>query len=142
MFQLVYLSTEVVPFSSEALRAVLDRARTNNQACGVTGMLLHRGGRFLQVLEGEEPVVRALIDRIVRDPRHELAATLYAGNVETREFPDWSMGFRDLDTSEPLPLGFSRFLDSSLSLASFATDPPRAKQLLLAFKSSTADRAA
>ena len=137
MYQIVYASTAACSFSSAQLVDLLEKSRKNNAKLGVTGMLLYQRGKFVQVLEGEERVVRDLADRIAKDPRHTGVVILHEGPSSGREFPDWSMGFRDLDdTIERGIEGYSRLLDSSLSPASFARDAPAAKRILLEFKAA------
>lgn len=133
MFQLVYVSTATVPFSSEDLAELLEKSRTRNRPKWITGMLLHHAGSFLQVLEGDEAAVRALAALIAQDPRHERFVVLHEEHTDQRMFPDWSMGFRDLDGSAA-PDGFSQFLNSTLSVENLGAHPSRAKLLLMAFK--------
>ena len=95
VIQLIYNSVAAEPFSPEALRTLLVRARTSNTTAAVTGMLLHVDGVFLQVLEGEPQVVTPLYTRICGDPRHTRVLLLLSHDVEARNFPDWSMGFFD-----------------------------------------------
>ncbi len=64
MFFLVCVSSATRPFSGEDLRALLETCRKNNAGSGVTGMLLYRDGKFMQVLEGDEGTVRALYEGI------------------------------------------------------------------------------
>jgi len=92
MFHLVYVSSAVEPFSKTELVELLHVARANNERLGITGMLLYRDGNFMQVLEGEEPVVRDLYARIERDPRQ--ARTLAYGRVRAVEGVrrDWETG--------------------------------------------------
>ena len=135
MFFLVYVSSATRPFSGEDLRALLVTCRKNNAELGVTGMLLYKDGNFMQVLEGDEEAVRGLYEKIAEDPRHGGEMTLQQGYSERRQFPDWSMGFRDLDSpdarSEP---GYSEFLNAPLTGREFFADPSRAQKLLLTFK--------
>jgi hypothetical protein len=70
MFRLVYVSSAIAPFSQTELLDLLAKARAKNQRLDVTGMLLYKDGNFMQVLEGEETVVRELFACIERDPRH------------------------------------------------------------------------
>lgn len=133
MFQLVYLSTATVPFSPEDLAALLTKSRRNNRPLWITGMLLHQAGSFLQVLEGEEAPVRALAAKISRDARHNKFVILHEETTTQRLFPDWSMGFEDLDGAEGLD-GFSHFMKSTLSMANLGPNPSRTKLLLMAFK--------
>jgi hypothetical protein len=95
VIQLIYTSAAARPFTTEALRELLRRARETNTALGVSGLLLHVDGTFLQLLEGERDAVQGLYDRISRDPRHARVVTLLARDIDERNFPDWSMGFFD-----------------------------------------------
>ncbi|MGA1984686.1 MAG: BLUF domain-containing protein [Candidatus Sulfotelmatobacter sp.] len=134
IFSLLYLSKGTIPFSAKDLRELLDKARENNSRLGVTGMLLFRGGNFLQVLEGNQETVVALYQKIAQDSRHDQLTTLFQGVAPQRDFPDWSMGFHDLDAPDTIQIpGFSHFLRTSLTSADFE-DAKRAKRLLLLFK--------
>ena len=78
----------------------------------MTGVLLHRDGTFMQVLEGDEDVVRPLYGTIAHDPRHADVVNVWGSLSPTRRFGDWSMGFRDLD-SHPVDLpGYTEVLDA------------------------------
>ena len=96
MFQLVYASTAVKLFSGSELLELLPHYREKNLRLGITGLLLYKHGSFMQALEGEEETVRALYDTIREDPRHHHVLTLMALPVAARQFPNWSMGFKDL----------------------------------------------
>jgi hypothetical protein len=91
--QLIYSSTATKDFSEAHLSFLLLNARKNNQALGVTGLLLYDAGSFLQVLEGEGASIEALFRRIGRDPRHARVSRLLSRDVVAREFGEWSMGF-------------------------------------------------
>ena len=66
----------------------------HNPGQGITGLLLYGNGTFLQALEGEEDVVTPLYENIARDPRHANVTCLNRKTIETRQYPEWSMGFR------------------------------------------------
>jgi hypothetical protein len=135
LFSLIYLSAATVPFSQVDLLALLTKSRKNNSALGVSGMLLFKDGNFLQVLEGEESKVQPLYEKISLDQRHKTLITLSMGYCPERDFPDWSMGFHDLRSSELAKTpGFSTFLETSLTSSHFIADPGKAKKLLLLFK--------
>jgi len=95
MLQLIYTSRATTSFGPDALRTLLAGARERNQAAGISGMLLHVDNWFLQVLEGDDEVVRALFARITADRRHGGVLALVVREVPERNFPDWSMGFFD-----------------------------------------------
>jgi hypothetical protein len=137
MFYEVYASSAVRPFSNEELIELLEKSRAKNHELNVTGMLLYKDGNFMQVLEGEESVVLALMAVIARDPRHRGLLRLTRGYTDDRQFPTWSMGFRNLDSPEVRSLeGFTEFLNTDLTGAEFTADPGRAQRLLLTFKQS------
>jgi hypothetical protein len=135
MFFLVYVSSAVTPFSKSELVDLLATCRENNSRLGITGMLLYKDGNFMQVLEGDEDTVRALYDRIAHDPRHRGLLTLIQGTQAEPQFPDWSMGFRDLNDPDVRSVpGYNEFLNSPLTGEEFSSDPTRCQKLLLTFK--------
>ena len=93
MLQLAYISTSTQPLDTGLLDAILAVSRRNNEADGVTGLLVAGGRRFLQVLEGPEAAVLAAYARIQQDPRHRALVLLSCGTVTARAFGNWAMGF-------------------------------------------------
>lgn len=137
MYSLVYTSVSTTPMSGSELHALLAEARTDNARRGVTGMLLYKQGNFLQVLEGDRPVVTELSERIARDRRHTRVFTLHEGEVDERRFPDWSMGFRDLDHDPTADIsGFSDLMAMDLTPGAPGGKSERAYRLLRAFRDS------
>jgi Sensors of blue-light using FAD len=135
VFVLTYVSSATRPFSSSDLDELLATSRDNNAGLGVTGMLLYKDGNFMQVLEGEEEDVRALYHKIMGDPRHKGEMVLLEHHAQERQFPGWSMGFRDLDSLEARDTpGYSEFLNTPLTGQEFSANPTRAQKLLLTFK--------
>lgn len=96
MFNLVYQSTATESPSTNELLTWLPEFREKNARLGVTGLLLYKHGSFMQALEGEEDTVRDLYEIIRADPRHHDVQTVLAITVSQRQFPDWSMGFKNL----------------------------------------------
>jgi len=130
MFFLVYASSAAELFSQTELLELLAKARENNTRLGVSGMLLYKGGNFMQVLEGEEQTVRALYTKISHDQRHRGLLALLQGEQAERQFPDWSMGFHNLDGEEALAIpGYSDFLNTSLMRLPTTAFPSRWRQL-------------
>ena len=83
------------------LVGLLQQSRAHNVATRLTGLLLHRDGTFVQLLEGRRARVESLYDAIRRDPRHHDVTTVATRDQLDRQFPDWSMAFTDLD-DEPV----------------------------------------
>lgn len=95
--RIAYLSRAAEPFSKRALLDLLHDARGYNAADGITGLLIHSQGRFLQVLEGEPEALADLLQRLRRDPRHSDLHVLFDDDVEQRLFATWSMGCANFD---------------------------------------------
>jgi hypothetical protein len=137
MYYLVYVSSAASPFTPAELADLQTRCMARNTMAGITGMLLYKDGNFMQVLEGEEEAVRRVYARIGHDPRHRGLLTLLQGSQDERQFPDWTMGFRDLDSADVrVEPGYSEFLNTPLTGAEFKANPARSQKLLLTFKRS------
>lgn len=137
MYSLVYVSSATIDFTPTELRALLDQSRRDNAAKQISGILLFKGGNFMQLLEGDEPTVTALYQKISRDPRHSGSLVLLTSHADERMFADWSMAFRDLnDTSVTSLPGFSQFLNTDFNSREFSASPSRAHALLQYFKQS------
>lgn len=132
---LVYVSRAVRPMDEEALLVLLRQSRRDNECAGITGLLLYMGGCFMQALEGEREAVLSLYGRIAADPRHEQVTTLIKFAIPARHFPDWSMGFADIDkVAAEDRAGFSPFLHASLDDRSYRDSPHQAMRLLERFR--------
>lgn len=135
MLSIVYASSAVRLFDRADLVNLLDISQKANKEHGITGMLLYRGGNFIQVIEGEDEAVLQLYENIKADPRHRDVTLLSQDPIKSRQFPDWSMGFRNIDKMSQSELeGYTEFLDDDFSPAFFKERPTRAYILLLSFK--------
>lgn len=127
---LVYMSSAAEPFDDDALEGVLEHARSRNTADGLTGLLVHRNGRFMQLLEGPYDAVLSTYQRILADDRHDDVRLLAEESIHTRRFPEWSMAYdRDADGAA-VPEGFSDFLETGDRSA----DSSRSRELLRWFR--------
>jgi Sensors of blue-light using FAD len=88
--QLIYVSRPF-GFDDTTLKAILYNARERNKRDGITGALICRADIYLQMLEGPRDKLTNLYAKILRDGRHTDVVTLYAGDLETRLFPNWDM---------------------------------------------------
>lgn len=132
VYQMVYISAQTVDFDDAALRELLTVARKNNQAIGVSGMLLYHDGSFIQVLEGAQEQVERLFDKIGLDPRHANTTVIFRGEAEERTFDEWAMGYVSVKSLRDIPEGFHPFLRSGFR---DSYDPDNAvRSALLAFK--------
>jgi len=126
---LVYMSSAVEQFDDDELEEVLAYSRERNTADGLSGMLVHRAGRFMQLLEGPYDAVMATYSRILMDERHGDVSLLVEESIHTRRFPEWSMAF-DRSEENGTPDGFSGFLTQGDQSA----DHSRPRELLRWFR--------
>lgn len=91
----LYQSRAVIAPADPGHRRILSQSIANNRRSGVTGVLHHENGLFLQYLEGQPDDVAATIARIRADPRHAEFKKLSEGPILRRYFPDFNMGTVD-----------------------------------------------
>jgi Sensors of blue-light using FAD len=135
MRSFLYTSSSPFLLPETELVDILRVSQANNARVGITGMLLYKGGNFMQVIEGPDEAVATVYQRIRRDPRHHAIETLLDDPLAERDFPSWSMGFQNMDhlPSDALP-GFSAFLTEPFTAARFRADPRATYYFLLAFR--------
>ena len=135
MLSLIYVSTSEKLLNDEELLDILKASRENNSSKDVTGLLLYKGGNFMQVLEGPDEAVEALYEKIKADPRHKDVSVLSREQISARQFPAWEMAFQNLDNpevrNEP---GYSQFLHDEFIADVYRENPLRAYIMLLTFR--------
>ncbi len=135
MIHLAYVSTQTRLMSNAELLAMLEEARNNNGRHGITGLLLHKEDAFFQVLEGPELAVRRAFAGIAKDARHKHVEVLLEEALNDRQFPDWQMGFTDLDNVDAtLVPGFSRFMQEKRGPRQFLAKLSASKRLAVMFR--------
>lgn len=132
MHQIVYTSTAQNTLTDEDLRTILETSRQNNSQRGVTGLLLFKEGRFLQVLEGDEETLRGLYETIQADDRHYNVVLLFEEETPGREFGEWAMGFSESLDNMP-DEGVSTFFEEGFTLDAMM-DQSRVKAFLHVFR--------
>lgn len=97
MFSLIYRSTSTNGFNDEDIRMMMEKSRIFNKKHEITGCLLHHNKHFLQLIEGEEKIIRELFGKISKDKRHGNIVLL---SLEENQFPlfsKFSMVYNNLD---------------------------------------------
>lgn len=108
---LAYVSQATEVMAEQALRSLLDHARTHNLQYGITGFLIYCHGSFFQVVEGEQQVLDRLYNNLLGDDRHRDLRRLYYRALARRDFAEWSMAFREYSDPANVPVpGFSALL--------------------------------
>ncbi len=92
-FRLIYRSRNRIEQDrrKQSLGSLFSQARSNNKERDICGALLLSGDWFVQVLEGDEAVVRRLYERIEKDVRHEHVELLETAAIDERVFRRWAM---------------------------------------------------
>jgi len=101
MYHLIYASSVAKALTQRQLGDLLTKSRQNNIKLDITGMLIYTSGHFIQVLEGEEDVVKKLYNSIRKDTRHKDVIVIYEGELAERQFANREMDFRVLH-NEPV----------------------------------------
>jgi hypothetical protein len=100
MEYLIYISTAKRLLTEQELMDILATSRDNNERNNLTGVLLYSEGTFIQLLEGEHEPLNITYEAILHDERHKNIIKLTEGVIEERSFPDWTMGFRALNSGQ------------------------------------------
>ena len=100
--RLLYVSRAVGPQTSTMTASILSTAHEHNRAFGITGVLCHGQGLYLQVLEGERSAVNARYARIVADRRHRDVELLHLEEITERRYPEWFMAHVSLSDNDPM----------------------------------------
>ena len=108
--RVVYGSTAVAEFAEADLKTLLHDARERNAARGISGILLYAERAFFQVLEGPDDEITSLLESLLRDSRHHAIAVLLDQKIDERDFAEWSMGYRRLESIDEIP-GFSDWMN-------------------------------
>ena len=117
LFSLLYVSEMSRPDAHE-LGRICEQSRVNNLRDRITGLLVFDGHAFCQFVEGSEPVVAALLDRLERDQRHHQMRVLQLGPLPgPRRFPLWRLGYAF--AADPSAIARMRTTRDAAAIAAF-----------------------
>ena len=132
MYYMLYISTAAKPMNYDELTALLNQCRENNRQRNITGMLLYQHETFMQMLEGEKQEVLDVFETIKNDSRHTGIHIVHTGDIDQRNFKDWSMGFFNMDRAGEFP-EYKDFITEKISLKSFREDSKQAYDFMTLF---------
>ncbi|NJD07175.1 MAG: cyclic nucleotide-binding domain-containing protein [Methylococcaceae bacterium] len=90
--RLMYVSTRHAHFTDEEIIELGRQSSLNNNRLGLTGVLIAVHEYFFQILEGPEPVLDGLLEKIRSDSRHrDLTILSVEHGLRERLFTDWGM---------------------------------------------------
>jgi CheY-like chemotaxis protein len=87
-----YISQAIKGFSQQEMFSMCAEFAAANARIHVTGVLVHIGNWFMQIIEGEGIALDVLMKRIQRDQRHKNLALILDEPIAARAFPHWNMG--------------------------------------------------
>lgn len=132
IWQLLYRSEQSYEMDASDLMKLLFDARTFNRENGITGLLLHHGGQFMQMLEGEQHEVQRLYRKIADDSRHRDVVIEVNAPADLRLFPQWQMGYAEAPEMDghPALAGAESERDAMSNLRVLARDHMSAMRLM------------
>jgi Sensors of blue-light using FAD len=106
VFELIYVSrANEALLTRNARQNLRIHAQIQNARRDITGLLLYSNGVIMQVLQGDEALVRERFARIATDNRHRDVTLLRADTIDTRTFAKWSMALIDIESSSGVSEG-------------------------------------
>jgi hypothetical protein len=102
LHRLIYCSRQRLAANAldDQVADIIRASIRNNREVGLTGLLLVHQGYFVQALEGAAEAVMTTYRRIVEDQRHDATKVLSAAPATAREFGDWNMCARGMNSAD------------------------------------------
>lgn len=100
LYRIIYLSSGLKDLTTSDVKEILVKAKENNRDKNITGVLLYLDKNFIQVLEGEKEDIIKLYQKISLDHRHKNVIKVIEGNIVSRQFDKWDMGFIEIDSDD------------------------------------------
>lgn len=135
LIHLVYASDAGQTLGEAQLNDIVARTHHAGDGASVTGMLVHKDGHCLHLLEGQSRVVQHVYNTIRRDPRHREIQTIMVRYVDERTFDDQPVLYLDLDEAKlhALP-AFTYLTRGRFDAIAFAENPLAAYQFITALR--------
>ena len=97
MNQIFYVSSSKKGMGLKEIEEMAKKAAKSNSDNGITGIMLFKGGVFLQLLEGEASKINTLFEsKIKKDDRHTNITEIFNIQAKERMFEKWSMAFHEV----------------------------------------------
>ena len=133
MFELIYHSIAAPNLGLEDVNDILENAREYNLKNNITGFLLCHNNEFIQILEGDEKIVKELYSKISKDNRHSDVKLIAKGVIEKRGFDAWNMGYYGFTNDEKIAVEKKLFIDNFIALSELVEKPTITKKMFWYF---------
>ena len=102
MYEAIYVSTLAPELPINSVADIARKARIANLRQEISGLLIFDGMRFCQQLEGMKQQVLALMEKIRHDPRHINVKIVHHGELASRRFNSFRLGYTSAEDPEVL----------------------------------------
>lgn len=95
VLELIYYSNSTVSAGDErdVVSDIVAVSTHRNRQLAIAGVLVLADGLFAQLLEGWESEVRALMERICADSRHQSIDVIHEERRKTRRYLQWGLAY-------------------------------------------------
>ncbi|MEO8545075.1 MAG: BLUF domain-containing protein [Burkholderiaceae bacterium] len=119
LFTLLYVSALAPSAQLSDVADIAKKGRPRNQQDGISGLLVFDGCSFVQLVEGPQDAIAALLERLTLDTRHtDIDVLIFEHTGGERRFWGWDLGYHFAD-DEGYELALLRGLSSAEALAKF-----------------------
>lgn len=94
------MSNQSQVLTNKDIENMLFQIREKNKRLAITGILLLIQGKFVQYIEGQATEIDKVYESIKKDSRHNELVLLDCGELESRQFKDWSMAYKKVGDEE------------------------------------------
>ena len=120
MYELLYSSTAKKDLKEEDISNILETARDFNLKNNLSGCLVFHNNKFIQILEGDEGIVKELFAKIEKDKRHKNVILIEKGFKAERLFKNWTMAYYNLDKIDTNDPQRKLFIDNFITYSEIA----------------------
>jgi hypothetical protein len=120
MYELLYSSTAKKDLKEEDISNILETARDFNLKNNLSGCLVFHNNKFIQILEGDEGIVKELFAKIEKDKRHKNVILIEKGLKAERLFENWTMVYYNLDKIDTNDPQRKLFIDNFITYSEIA----------------------
>lgn len=129
MFELIYRSIADKNITPTDVSNILNTARSFNEENSITGCLIFYDGEFIQILEGNQKLVKDLFANIEKDKRHNNVMLIAEGEKEERMFSNWTMAFHEFTNKDVKNINQALAIDNFISISKLTEKPTYAVEL-------------
>ncbi|MBL0358202.1 MAG: BLUF domain-containing protein [Chitinophagaceae bacterium] len=128
MFQLIYCSIARPGLEEADIKNIISISRAYNAAHDITGCLLYYDKEFIQILEGDQQLVKSLYEKIAADKRHYSLVLMSEEETDNRIFSNWAMAYCEFVDDEKSSKKFL-FKKNFIALSELAEKPTQTARL-------------